>query len=104
MEGSVRFCKTCSSTNIDRHLVHMDTLLDAKFRHQYIEGSVQDADDPSSPNNRTVLQGQVRNEYTEVQMGGLLPRKSGTLLLAVGVEMLVGVQNLDNGSTHMLHC
>jgi len=86
MDGSVRFRKTCSSTNIDRHLIHMDTLLDTKFRNQHIEGSVQDADDPSSPNHRTILQGQVRNEYTEVQMGGLLPRKSSTLLLAVGEE------------------
>jgi hypothetical protein len=69
----------------------MDTLLDAELRHQYVEGGIQDADDSSLPDDRTILLGQVRNKYTKVQMGGLLLRESSTLLLAVGVGILIDV-------------
>lgn len=82
----------------------MDTLLDTKFRHQYVEGGIQHADDSSLPDDRTILLGQVRNEYTEVQMSGLLLRKSGTVLLAVDAGVWVGVQLLNKSSTYMLHC
>ena len=69
----------------------MNALLNTEFRHQYIEGRIQDADDPSLPNDRTILLGQVRNEHAEVQMGRLLLRKSGAFLLAVGGEILANV-------------
>jgi len=64
----------------------MNTLLNTEFRHQYIEGGIQDADDPSLPDDGTILLGQVRNEYTEVQMGRLFLRESSAFLLAVGGE------------------
>ena len=69
----------------------MNALLNTEFRHQYIEGRIQDADDPSLPNDRTVLLGQVRNEHAEVQMGRLLLRKSGAFFLAVGGEILANI-------------
>jgi hypothetical protein len=91
-------------THIDRHLVHMDTFLNTEFRHQHVECSIQDTNDSSLPNDRTVLLGQVRNECTEVQMGGLFLGKSSAVVLAVEVEMLGSVRNLDGGSPYMLHC
>lgn len=65
----------------------MDTLLNTEFRHQYVEGGIQDANDSSLPDDRAILLGQVRNEYTEVQMSGLLLCKSGTFPLAVGMKI-----------------
>ena len=91
MGQSAGFPKTPLLTYIDRHLVHMDTLLDTEFRHQNVESSIQDANDSSLPDDGTILLGQVRNEYTEVQMGRLLLCKSSTLLLAVDVKILIGV-------------
>ena len=82
----------------------MDTFLDTEFRYQYIESSIQDANDSGLPDDRTVILGQVRNKDTEVQMGRLLLCKSSTLLLAVDMKMLIGVRNPDKGPTHMLHC
>jgi len=82
----------------------MDTLLDTELGHQHIEGSIQDANDSSLPDDGTILLGQVRNEYTEVQVGGLLLCKSSTFLLAIDIKMLVGVQNLNQSSAYMLHC
>ena len=82
----------------------MDTLLDTEFRHQHVEGSVQDANDSSLPDDGTILLGQVRNEYTEVQVSGLLLCKSSTLLLAVDMKILIDVQNLNKSSTYILHC
>ena len=82
----------------------MDTLLDTELGHQHIEGSFQDANDSSLSDNGTVLLGQVRDEYTEVQVGGLLLCKSSAFLLAVDIKILVGVQNLNKGSAYMLHC
>ena len=91
-------------TYIDRHLVHMDALLNTEFRYQHIEGGVQDANDSGLPDDGTIPLGQVRNKYTEIQVGGLLLCKSSTLLLAVDIKMLIGVRNPDEGPTHMLHC
>ena len=82
----------------------MDALLNPEFRYQYIEGGVQDANDSGLPDDGTIPLGQVRNEYTEIQMGGLLLCKSSTLLLAVYIKILIGVRNQDEGPTHMLHC
>jgi len=70
----VRFRKTSSFTYVDRHLVYMNALLNTEFRHQYIEGRIQDPDDLSLPNDGTIPVGQVRDEYGEVQMGRLLLR------------------------------
>ena len=79
--------KASSFTYFDWHLVNMNALLDTKIRHQYIEGSIQDADNPSLSNDGTVTLCQVRNEHTEVQMGRLLLRKSCAILLAVDVKI-----------------
>jgi hypothetical protein len=69
----------------------MDTFLDTELGHQHIKGSIQDADNSSLPNNRTILLGQVRDEYTEVQMSRLLLRKPSAFPLADGVEILAGI-------------
>lgn len=82
----------------------MDTLLDTELGHQHVEGSIQDANDSSLPNDGTVILGQVRNEYTEVQVGRLLLCKSSTFLLAVDIKILIGVRNLNKSRVYMLHC
>jgi hypothetical protein len=82
----------------------MDALLDTELGHQHIEGSIQDTNDSSSPHDRTVFLGQIRNEHTQVQVGRLLLCESSTLLLAVRVRISVSVQNLGKDSSYMLHC
>ena len=84
---SARSRKASSFTYVDWHLVHVNALLDTEFRYQYIEGSIQDADDSSLPDDWTIPLSQIRNENTEVQMGGLLLCKSGAFLLAVNEEI-----------------
>ena len=82
----------------------MDTLLDTELGHQHIKGSIQDTDDSSLSHYRTILLGQVRNKYAEVQMSRLLLRKSSTLLLAVRVKISVSIQKMNEDSPYILHC
>ncbi len=46
----------------------MDTLLDAKLRHQDIEGSVENIDNFSSKDHWTITMGEVRDENAKEQV------------------------------------
>lgn len=62
-------------THINWHLVYVDSLFNAEFRNQYVEGSIEYIDDPSLSDNRSVTLGQVRDKDAEEKMGGLLLRQ-----------------------------
>lgn len=55
-------------THINRHLVHMNTLLDAKLRHQNIESSIKNIDNFSLTDHWAITMGEVRNENAKEQM------------------------------------
>ena len=59
---------TSEQTNLDGHLVNVDTLLDTELWHENIKRSIQDTDDLGLTNNRAIALGKVRDEDTEVQM------------------------------------
>lgn len=59
-------------TNVDWHLVHVDSLFNTKLRNQYVEGCIKYIDNLGLTDNRSVSLGQVRNEDAEEEVGGLL--------------------------------
>jgi hypothetical protein len=49
---------------VDRHLVNVDALLDSEFWDQDVKGSVQNVDNLSGSNNRSVAVREVRDQDT----------------------------------------
>ena len=68
-------------TNLDGHLVNVDTLLDTELWHENIKRSIQDTDDLGLTNNRTVALGEVVDQDAQEQMSGLLLRELRGVLL-----------------------
>ena len=50
----------------------MNTLLDTKFRHKHIEGSIKYTDNSGLTNNRSIALCEVRNKDAQIQVSGLL--------------------------------
>ena len=61
----------------------MDTLLDAELGDEYIEGSIQDADDLGLPDDRAVALREVRDQDAKIQVRRLLLSELSRIALTV---------------------
>ena len=50
---------TRTNTNLNRHLIDVNTLLDAEFGNENIKGSIQNADDLGLANDGTVALSEI---------------------------------------------
>lgn len=82
------------NTNLDRHLIYMYTLLNAKFGNKDIERCVEDAHNLGRANDRSVPLGQIVDKNTKEQMSRLLLSKGGRVALDVAL-----LSNLGHGIT-----
>lgn len=55
-------------THVNRHLVHMNTLLDAKFRNQDIKGSIQNIDNLCLTDHWTIAMSEVGDQDAKEEM------------------------------------
>ena len=63
------------NTNINGHLVNVDTLLDAELRDEHIERSIQDTDNLLLADDRAVALRKVGNQDTQEQVRRLFLRE-----------------------------
>ena len=55
-------------TYVNRHLINMDPLLNAKFRDEHIESSIKDAHNNSWANDRPVALCEIGDKDAEIQV------------------------------------
>lgn len=63
------------NTNINGHLVNVDTLLDAELRDEHIERSIQDTDNLRLADDRAVALRKVGDQDTQEQVCRLFLRE-----------------------------
>jgi hypothetical protein len=81
-------------TYVNRHLVHMDSLLNAKFGDEDVEGSVENTNYFGLTDNRCTSLCKIRNHDAEEKMGRLLLSKYGGVLFTGGksIRELLGIK------------
>lgn len=57
------------NTHINRHLIHMNALLDSELGYQYIKGSIENIDNFGLADDRTIAMGQIGYENAEEKVG-----------------------------------
>lgn len=79
-------------TNLGRHLVDVNSLLDPKLGDEDVERLVENADDGSGANDRAIALSEVGDEDAEEEVGRLLLSKARGVLLHVA-----GLRDLRDG-------